>query len=158
MDRLIAKHYKTGELFEVISKDKVGTLVKLKNIKTKEIIVSNQGYYTFSKVVDKTGLEKKKAKPTKEELIIKAYRDYITSPYSDGYTRVYLEGKFKMSIDEMRNIYKAHLKKQRKNITKAQAYDMIKELVEVYEENRRMGNLVSFPADDVIEIIKGCNK
>lgn len=157
MDRLIAKHYKTGELFEVISKDKVGTLVKLKNIKTKEIIVSNQGYYTFSKVVDKTGLEKK-AKPTKEELIIKAYRDYITSPYSDGYTRVYLEGKFKMSIDEMRDIYKAHLKKQRKNITKAQAYDMIKELVEVYEENRRMGNLVSFPADDVIEIIKGCNK
>ena len=157
MDRYIAKHYKTGELFEVISKDKVGTLVKLKNIKTKEIIVSNQGYYTFSKVVDKTGLEKK-AKPTKEELIIKAYRDYINSPYSDGYTRVYLEGKFKMSIDEMRNIYKAHLNKQRKNITKAQAYDMIKELVEVYEENRRMGNLVSFPADDVIEIIKGCNK
>lgn len=157
MDRFIAKHNKTGELFEVVSKDKVGTLVKLKNIKTKEIIVSNSGYYTFSKVVDKTGLEKK-AKPTKEELIIKAYRDYITSPYSDGYTRVYLEGKFKMSIDEMKNIYKAHLNKQRKNITKAQAYDMIKELVEVYEDNRRMGNLVSFPADDVIEIIKGCNK
>lgn len=157
MDRFIAKHYKTGELFEVISKDKVGTLVKLKNIKTKEIIVSNSGYYTFSKVVDKTN-EKKKVKPTKEELIIKAYRDYITSPYSDGYTRVYLEGKFKMSIDEMKRIYKAHLKKQRKNITKAQAYDMIKELVLAYEDNVRMGNMISFPADDVIEIIKGCNK
>lgn len=157
MDRFIAKHNKTGELFEVISKDKVGTLVKLKNIKTKEIIVSNQDYYTFSKLVDMT-MTKKKVKPTKEELIIKAYRDYINSPYSDGYTRVYLEGKFKMSIDEMRNIYKAHLNKQRQNITKAQAYDMIKELVEVYEENKRMGNIVSFPADDVIEIIKGCNK
>lgn len=157
MDRFIAKHNKTGELFEVVSKDKVGTLVKLKNIKTKEIIVSNQDYYTFSKLVDMT-MTKKKVKPTKEELIIKAYRDYINSPYSDGYTRVYLEGKFKMSIDEMRNIYKAHLNKQRQNITKAQAYDMIKELVEVYEENKRMGNIVSFPADDVIEIIKGCNK
>lgn len=157
MDRFIAKHIKTGELFEVVSKDKVGTLVKLKNIKTKEIIVSNQDYYTFSKLVDMT-MTKKKVKPTKEELIIKAYRDYINSPYSDGYTRVYLEGKFKMSIDEMRNIYKAHLNKQRQNITKAQAYDMIKELVDVYEENKRMGNIVSFPADDVIEIIKGCNK
>lgn len=157
MDRFIAKHIKTGELFEVISKDKVGTLVKLKNIKTREIIVSHQDFYLFSKLVDKTKAEKK-VKPTKEELIVKAYRDYINSPYSDGYTRVYLEGKFKMSIDEMRNIYKAHLNKQRKNITKAQAYDMIKELVDVYEENKRMGNIVSFPADDVIEIIKGCNK
>lgn len=63
-----------------------------------------------------------------------------------------------MSIDEMRDIYKAHLKKQRKNITKAQAYDMIKELVTVYEDNIRMGNMISFPADDVIQIINGCNK
>ena len=34
----------------------------------------------------------------KTEQICKKYKDYIDSPFSDGYTVVYLENKFGMSI------------------------------------------------------------
>lgn len=74
---------------------------------------------------------------TKKELdMIKEYTDFINDPMSDGYTRVWLENKFKTSIDKMETLYKNYKKEKYKNITKEQAYDLIKERLDVYNKNK----------------------
>lgn len=49
----------------------------------------------------------------KTEQICKEYKDFIDSPFSDGYTVVYLENKFKMSIEDMRKIYEENRPKSK---------------------------------------------
>ena len=46
------------------------------------------------------------------EQIIEDYHDYITSPFSDGYTSMYLENKYHMTREEMRKIYEQNRTKQ----------------------------------------------
>lgn len=151
MTKYMAKHIKTGKEYEVVGKDAVGTLIQLKEVGTNIIITTNAGYYEITKIEDKPKL-------TKTQKIIQAYEDYIKSPFSDGYTRVYLENKFKMKIEKMREIYQEHQSNKRKNLTKAKAYDMIKELVTNYNEHQRMGNMINFPVDDLIEIVNAVTK
>ena len=91
---------------------------------------------------------------TKKELqIIKAYKDYIDSPMSDGYTRVYLEGKFQMDIEEMEKLYEEHKKSNYENLTKEQAYDLIRKEIKKYFEKEQFGCCCKFPKDEIIDII-----
>ena len=91
---------------------------------------------------------------TKKELqIIKAYKDFIDSPMSDGYTRVYLEGKFNMTIEEMEKLYEEHKKDKYEKLTKTQAYDLIKEKIETYSEKNKFGCCCRFPKDEIINIV-----
>ena len=55
-----------------------------------------------------------KATHKKTEQICKEYKDFIDSPFSDGYTVVYLENKFGMSIEDMRKIYEENRPKSNK--------------------------------------------
>lgn len=55
-----------------------------------------------------------KATHKKTEQICKEYKDFIDSPFSDGYTVAYLENKFKMSIEDMRKIYEENRPKSNK--------------------------------------------
>ena len=50
----------------------------------------------------------------KTEQICKEYKDFIDSPFSDGYTVVYLENKFGMSIEDMRKVYEENRPKSNK--------------------------------------------
>lgn len=50
----------------------------------------------------------------KTEQICKEYKDFIDSPFSDGYTVAYLENKFKMSIEDMRKVYEENRPKSNK--------------------------------------------
>lgn len=91
---------------------------------------------------------------TKKELqIIKAYKHYIDSPMSDGYTRVYLEGKFNMTIEEMSKLYEEHKKDNYKNLTKEQAYDLIRKEIKTYFEKEQFGCCCKFPKDEIIDIV-----
>lgn len=90
---------------------------------------------------------------TKKELdMIKEYTDFINDPMSDGYTRVWLENKFKTSIDKMETLYKNYKKEKYKNITKEQAYDLIKERLDVYNKNKNFGCSI-FPKEDIEQIV-----
>lgn len=66
----------------------------------------------------------------KIEQIVKEYQDYLDSPFSDGYTVVYLENKFKMDINEMQSIYNANRNKNKLSDT-----DLLKKLGEVVGKN-----------------------
>lgn len=120
-----AVHKRTKREFEVIGKDSVGTLLQLKEIGTGITITSNRGFYDIyndnGDFIDEDGVvhqqeqeqtEVKPLKKSKLKKIVEDYHDYITSPFSDGYTRVYLEGKYNMTIDEMRKIYEQNRPKQ----------------------------------------------
>ena len=119
-----AVHKRTKREFEVIGKDSVGTLLQLKEIGTGITITSNRGFYDIyndnGDFIDEDGvihqqeqqMEVKPLKKSKLKKIVEEYHDYITSPFSDGYTRVYLEGKYNMTIDEMRKIYEQNRPKQ----------------------------------------------
>jgi len=120
-----AVHKRTKREFEVIGKDSVGTLLQLKEIGTGITITSNRGFYDIyndnGDFIDEDGVvhqqeqeqtEVKPLKKSKLKKIVEDYHDYITSPFSDGYTRVYLEGKYNMTIEEMREIYERNRPKQ----------------------------------------------
>jgi len=120
-----AVHKRTKREFEVIGKDSVGTLLQLKEIGTGITITSNRGFYDIyndnGDFIDEDGvvhqqeqeqMEVKPLKKSKLKKIVEDYHDYITSPFSDGYTRVYLEGKYNMTIEEMRKIYEQNRPKQ----------------------------------------------
>lgn len=85
--------------------------------------------------------------------IIKAYKDYIDSPMSDGYTRMYLENKFNMDIEEMEKLYEENKKESYKNLTKEQAYDLIKKEIKKYFEKEQFGCCCKFPKDEIIDIV-----
>ena len=120
-----AVHKRTKREFEVIGKDSVGTLLQLKEIGTGITITSNRGFYDIyndnGDFIDEDGvihqqeqeqMEVKPLKKSKLKKIVEDYHDYITSPFSDGYTRVYLEGKYNMTIEEMRELYEQNRPKQ----------------------------------------------
>lgn len=119
-----AVHKRTKREFEVIGKDSVGTLLRLKEIGTGITITSNRGFYDIyndnGDFIDEDGvvhqqekqMEVKPLKKSKLKKIVEEYHDYITSPFSDGYTRVYLENKYNMTIEEMREIYEQNRPKQ----------------------------------------------
>lgn len=120
-----AVHKRTKREFEVIGKDSVGTLLQLKEIGTGITITSNRGFYDIyndnGDFIDEDGvihqqvqkqMEVKPLKKSKLKKIVEEYHDYITSPFSDGYTRVYLENKYDMTIEEMREIYERNRPKQ----------------------------------------------
>lgn len=120
-----AVHKRTKREFEVIGKDSVGTLLQLKEIGTGITITSNRGFYDIyndnGDFIDEDGVvhqqeqeqtEVKPLKKSKLKKIVEDYHDYITSPFSDGYTRVYLEGKYNMTIEEMRELYEQNRPKQ----------------------------------------------
>lgn len=121
-----AVHKRTKREFEVIGKDSVGTLLQLKEIGTGITITSNRGFYDIyndnGDFIDEDGvihqqeqeqqMEVKPLKKSKLKKIVEDYHDYITSPFSDGYTRVYLENKYNMTIEEMREIYEQNRPKQ----------------------------------------------
>lgn len=119
-----AVHKRTKREFEVIGKDSVGTLLQLKEIGTGITITSNRGFYDIyndnGDFIDEDGvvhqqeqqMEVKPLKKSKLKKIVEEYHDYIMSPFSDGYTRVYLENKYDMTIEEMREIYEQNRPKQ----------------------------------------------
>ena len=121
-----AVHKRTKREFEVIGKDSVGTLLQLKEIGTGITITSNRGFYDIyndnGDFIDEDGvihqqeqeqqMEVKPLKKSKLKKIVEEYHDYITSPFSDGYTRVYLENKYDMTIEEMRELYERNRPKQ----------------------------------------------
>ena len=120
-----AVHKRTKREFEVIGKDSVGTLLQLKEIGTGITITSNRGFYDIyndnGDFIDEDGvvhqqeqkqMEVKPLKKSKIKQIVEDYHDYITSPFSDGYTSMYLENKYHMSMEEMREIYEQNRPKQ----------------------------------------------
>ena len=91
---------------------------------------------------------------TKKELkIIKDYEDYVNSPMSDGYTRVYLENKHSMSIESMEKLYNKYKKSKYKNLTKEQAYDLIRKQLKIYNEKKNFGCNPYFPREEIEEIV-----
>ena len=138
-----AVHKKTGKEYEVIGKDTVGTLLSLKEIGTGIKVTSNRGYYDIyndnGDFIDEDGVihstsdedeedeDEVIENPTTEQ-ICSAYKDFIDSPYSDGYTVVYLESKFGMSIEDMEKIYKKNRTKSY-NLTSEELLKKISSLV-----------------------------
>ena len=119
-----AVHKKTGKQYYVIGKDSVGTLLQLKDISTGITVTSNRAYYDIynpnGDFIDEDGVVHRKAPekdltPAQIKKVVKEYKSYIESPFSDGYTAVYLEGKFDMTIDEMAQIYEQYRPKKQKN-------------------------------------------
>lgn len=122
-----AIHKRTKKEFEVIGKDSVGTLLRLKEIGTGITVTSNRGFYDIyndnGDFIDEDGvvhqqeqpkqqMEVKPLKKSKIKQIIKDYHDYITSPFSDGYTSMYLESKYNMTMEEMRKVYEQNRPKK----------------------------------------------
>lgn len=145
-----AVHKSTGTVFEVIGQDETEELLKLKQVGTKIISTSDRRYYDIynenGDFIDENGVihsnqeEETEVEETEEddedknlpfnEQVAKAYKHYIDSPFSDGYTRVYLESKFGMSIKEMKVIY--NKTRQKKKLTDKQ---LIKEISEIVGDN-----------------------
>lgn len=93
-----------------------------------------------------------------KDKIIKAYEEYIDSPFSDGYTTVALENKFSIPLGVMKELYEKHKQEQYKEITtKEQAYDKIKEVLDTYNNKKQFGNCIQFPSKDIEDIITSCN-
>lgn len=72
---------------------------------------------------------KKVLNTKKIEQICKEYKSYINNPFADGYTVMYLEDKFKMTIEDMRNIYETNRVKNKK-MTKDNLLKKISEIVD----------------------------
>lgn len=64
---------------------------------------------------------------TKIKKICEEYKDFIDDPFSDGYTAVYLENKYKMTIEDMRKIYEEN--RPKKKLSPEELLKQISEIV-----------------------------
>lgn len=87
----------------------------------------------------------------KIEEIVKAYRDYKSSPFSDEYTRVALENKYFLNIDEIKKIYEEN-KPIRKRNNKSVALDDIKTAIDEMPYENMINEKKAF--EKIKEIIK----
>lgn len=86
--------------------------------------------------------------------MLKDYEHLLNSPFADGYSYMAFESKYKTTTEKVRELYEKYKESTRKELSKEEAFDLIKKEVEAYIARRSHACAPIFPQDEIIKIVE----